>query len=169
MEESLIALVETVCSSCFVDRSRIVLVGSSMGAYAALELCARRPGSFAAAALIAAHYELDPMEPLVARLTEQQKLPMWFFHAENDGMCPHSDIQRLVTLLRARSKSEVRFTSYIDTWSTQGHCADRVALWAPAAESEEHADDGEQAPAHGEELFTWLSVQRLGASAEQRE
>merc|ERR1712194_397259 len=100
-----------------------------MGAYAALELSSRWPGFFSAAGLVAAHYDLDPMEPLVSRLTENQSIPMWFFHAKNDQCCPHKNVEDLVEKLRASSKAEVRLTSYFDTWSSQGHCADRVAFY----------------------------------------
>eukprot|EP00928_Gymnodinium_smaydae_P032034 TRINITY_DN23319_c0_g1_i1.p1 TRINITY_DN23319_c0_g1~~TRINITY_DN23319_c0_g1_i1.p1 ORF type:complete len:546 (-),score=18.73 TRINITY_DN23319_c0_g1_i1:30-1667(-) len=158
METALFSLIESICCSCRVDRQRVSVVGSSMGAYAALELSARRPGYFSAAGLIAAFYELDPMEPLVDKLVETQSLPLWFFHAQNDGMCSHADIERLVAMLRARSKAEIRFTSYLDTWSNAGHCADRVAFWARTSE---HPD----VPAYGDDFFKWLLSQQLGLQA----
>ena len=90
---------------------RVVVVGSSMGSYGALELCARRPHRFAAAALIAAHYDLEPMEPLVQRLTEQ-RLSLWFIHARNDQVCPYTEIEKLVESLRAQSSKCVWLTTY---------------------------------------------------------
>jgi len=152
VETGLMSLIESVASSCHVDRSRIVLVGSSMGAYASLELPARHPNFFAAAALIAPHYDLEPIEPLVTRLTQPQSIPFWVFHAQNDAMCSHSDTEMLVKALREHSQSEVRFTSYVDTWSNQGHCADPVAFFSRSSPEEEF---------HGDELFEWLASQRL--------
>jgi len=151
VETALMDLIETVSCSCNVDRDRIVLVGSSMGAYGALELASRRPNIFSALGLVAAHYDLEPLDPLVERLIGPQTLPLWFFHAKNDAMCPSDDIELLVSKLQARSKADVRFTFYEDTWSKQGHCADRVAFFAEAA--------GEVA--YGEEFFEWLASQKL--------
>eukprot|EP00438_Fugacium_kawagutii_P005968 Skav224303 [mRNA] locus=scaffold772:306005:309327:+ [translate_table: standard] len=81
---------------------RVSMCGSSMGAYGALELTSRRPRNFfSAVALIAAHYDLDPVEPLVTRLlTEKQEVPLWFIHAENDNVCPFADMEDLVQRLR---------------------------------------------------------------------
>jgi len=151
-EVALAALLEAICSSCHVDRRRICVTGTSMGAYASLELAGRWPGVFAAAAPVAAHYDLDPVDGLVERLTQPQALPLWFFHAENDGMCPYEPIEDLVRKLRTHSQAEVHLTSFTDTWSNQGHCADRVPYWATPR------SPGQQAL--GEELFTWLSRQR---------
>lgn len=131
------------------DVRRVSLCGSSMGAYGALELASRRANYFSAVALIAAHYDLDPIEPLVTRLTEKQEVPLWFIHAENDNVCPFEDMEELMRRLKARSRAEVHMTSFEDTWSSQGHCADCVAFWArPVVPG---------ALALGEELFDWLT------------
>lgn len=161
MELALAGLIEAVCGSFHVDRRRVCVTGTSMGAYASLELASRWPGVFAAAAPVAAHYDLDPVEDLIERLTSLQAMPMWFFHAENDGMCPYEPIEALMRQLRARSKAEVRLTSFEDTWSNQGHCADRVPYWAaPRSPGQE---------ALGEELFAWLSRQKgPGRTLEER-
>mmetsp|Transcript_65341 Transcript_65341/g.181249 ORF Transcript_65341/g.181249 Transcript_65341/m.181249 type:complete len:583 (-) Transcript_65341:88-1836(-) len=152
MELALAALLEAVAGACNVDRQRICVTGTSMGAYASLELAARWPGFFSAVAPVAAHYDLDPVDDLVTHLTQPQELPLWFFHAENDGMCPYEPIESLVQKLRTSSRAEVRLTSFEDTWSNQGHCADRVPYWAiPRSPGQE---------ALGEELFSWLSLQR---------
>lgn len=152
MEAALRGLIEAVAGSCQVDSSRISITGSSMGAYGALELASRWPGFFSAAAPVAAHYDLDPVEDLVAKLTAQQSLPLWFFHALNDEMCPYKPMAALVEQLRERSKGEVRLTSFQDTWSSQGHCSDRVAYWAkPQSPGQE---------AFGDELFEWLADHR---------
>jgi len=149
VEVALGALLEAVVERCGIDRQRISVTGTSMGAYATLELAARWPGCFAAAAPVAAHYDLDPIDPLVERLAEQA-IPLWFFHARNDFVCPFADVESLVERLRARSRAKVWLTSYEDTWSSQGHCADRVAYWAKPAPGTDHE-------AYGEELFEWLA------------
>lgn len=146
-EAALMALVEMIRVQ--YDVRRVSLCGSSMGAYGALELASRRANYFSAVALIAAHYDLDPIEPLVTRLTEKQEVPLWFIHAENDNVCPFEDMEELMRRLKARSRAEVHMTSFEDTWSSQGHCADCVAFWArPVVPG---------ALALGEELFDWLT------------
>merc|ERR1711879_616684 len=109
--------------------------GSSMGAYASLELAARWPGCFASVAVVAAHYDLDPVDKLVARLSAPHPVPVWFVHAENDKMCPYRPIVDLVQDLRAASKAEIRLMNFVDKWSTTGHCADKAAFFAPSGAS----------------------------------
>merc|ERR1712194_735927 len=105
--------------------------------------------------MIAAMWDLEPVDALIPRLKDQA-LPMWFIHAKNDEMCPHDVVAEIVEKLRACSKAEIRFTSYQDTWSRQGHCADRVAFFAkPLSEGQE---------AHGEELFSWLASCERGSA-----
>ncbi|CAE7512984.1 unnamed protein product [Symbiodinium natans] len=148
VEVALVELTALVRDNYRVDPARVSLIGSSMGAYASLELTARNPYLFRAAVLVAAHYDLEPMGPLVLKLAEQE-LPMWFIHAENDNVCPFEEIEVLVRKLRWYSRAEIRLTCYEDTWSGQGHCADRVAFWAYSWDP--------AVPACGEEVFTWLS------------
>jgi len=146
-ENALMALVEMIRAQ--YGLKRVSMCGSSMGAYGALELTSRRPNFFSAVALIAAHYDLDPIEPLVTRLTEKQEVPLWFIHAENDNVCPFPEMEELVHQLRARSRAEVYMTSFEDTWSSQGHCADCVAFWSrPIVPG---------ALALGDKLFEWLN------------
>lgn len=155
VEKALASLFETTVTGLRIDPRRICITGSSMGAYASLELALRWPGTFAALAPVAGHYDLDPVDELVSTLA-QQAVPVWFFHAFNDDMCPYPPMASLVDKLRARSGAEVRFTSFEDTWSNHGHCADRVAYWTSSR------PDDEPAPyeTHGEELFRWLAAQR---------
>lgn len=167
MTAALGALVRGVLATMrSVDKHRVCATGASMGGYAALELAARWPNSLAAIAPVAAHYDLDPVEDLVARLVDpHQRLPAWFFHATNDTMCPFEPMNDLIQKLRiaavraamaddSRSKADIKFTFFDDTWSMAGHCADRVAYWGI------RGPDQEQQPPLGEELFEWLARQR---------
>lgn len=153
VERGLAQLVEATLTGVHVDRRRVCLTGASMGAYASLELASRWPGVFAAVAPVAAHYDLDPVEDLVESLTSKQALPIWFFHATNDGMCPYQEVADLVAQLRAKSKAEVRLSSVDDTWSNHGHCMDRVSYWACPRPGESGYPTG------GDELFEWLAAQ----------
>ena len=144
VERALAELFETTASGLQIDRQRICVTGCSMGAYACLELAARWPGAFAAIAPVAAHYDLDPVDDVVVKLTAQQALPMWFFHATNDSICPYPPIESMVAQLRARTQAEVRLHAFEDTWSDTGHWPEGVAYWACT---------------NGNELFDWLAAQ----------
>merc|ERR1711971_805060 len=129
LQDAIHALISTVLKTLPVDSERIAVVGSSMGAYAALELMSRWPGKFHAAGLVSAHYEVNPLETLVEQLTQDQALPFWFVHAYNDRLCPFQPIEKLVELLREKSKVEVRLTSYEEKSIRNGHFAERVAYY----------------------------------------
>ena len=156
VEESLAALLRAATSAYNIDAQRISITGASMGAYAALELAARWPGTFAAVVPVAAHYDLDPIEPLALHLTAQS-LPLWFFHAKNDTMCPFETVDELVRRLRRTATVQILLTSFEDDWSCSGHCSDRVPYWKKCP--------GDKHEACGEELFAWLVKQR-GAGRE---
>lgn len=152
LEAAVAALIQASLAALRLNRRRVVVVGSSMGAYAALELSSKWPNAFAACGLVSAHYGPDPTDTLIERLVAAP-LPLWFVHACNDQLCPFAPVETLVEELRARSLAEVKLTSFKDTWSKWGHCADRVAYWnAPP--------DGESGPAIGAELFEWLVEQQ---------
>lgn len=152
LEAALRSLIECSVSAFGVNHDRIAITGSSMGAYAALELASRWPRYFSACAPVAAHYDLDPVGPLIDKLTGPQALPLWFFHARNDNVCPVEPVEAMVSELRRRSRAEVRLTAFTDTWSNQGHCADRVPYWAEPQVAGQAA--------LGNELFAWLAEHR---------
>eukprot|EP00929_Paragymnodinium_shiwhaense_P088426 TRINITY_DN48753_c0_g1_i1.p1 TRINITY_DN48753_c0_g1~~TRINITY_DN48753_c0_g1_i1.p1 ORF type:complete len:715 (+),score=69.91 TRINITY_DN48753_c0_g1_i1:46-2145(+) len=156
VEVALACLLENVSRGLKIDRQKIMISGSSMGAYAALELPSRWPGVFAASAPVAAHYDLDPVHRLIDRLASGESLPFWFFHARNDVLCEFPVIQDLVKQLRKRTKAEVRLTAYVDTWSNSGHCSDRVAYWSGQSPDE---------LMFGDELFEWLLKQQSEGTA----
>lgn len=160
-EASLRGLIDWILDACAIDQQRVYLSGASMGGYACLELASRWPGYFAAVAPVAAHYDLDPVEQLVDRLSRPLSTPFWFFHAWNDNCCPFKPISEIVRQLRKRSNAEVKLTVFEDTWSAQGHCADRVAYWAKEACSSDRWCAEGDAQALGDELFAWL-LQQVG-------
>eukprot|EP00405_Crypthecodinium_cohnii_P022542 CAMPEP_0206470016 /NCGR_PEP_ID=MMETSP0324_2-20121206/30648_1 /ASSEMBLY_ACC=CAM_ASM_000836 /TAXON_ID=2866 /ORGANISM="Crypthecodinium cohnii, Strain Seligo" /LENGTH=536 /DNA_ID=CAMNT_0053943933 /DNA_START=198 /DNA_END=1808 /DNA_ORIENTATION=- len=148
-------LIETVKQSLPIDRTRISLVGTSMGGQGALQLASRWPGFFAACVPVAAHFEFEPLDAVALRLV-QEALPMWFFHAVNDHICSHSAMQGLARRIRHHSpyNAEVHFTSFYDTWSS-GHHADRIPFW-----KNEMTKDGPGGwRCFGDDLFEWLATQ----------
>merc|ERR1712039_200334 len=147
VEGDLVALIEVLTKDSRIDQDFVALTGTSMGGMGALEFASRRPGLVKVCAPVAAHYEFD-LDTLVDRLTKDHTLPLWFFHAFEDTLGPFDRMAELVQKLRAKSRAEVRFTRYRDTWSTSGHCADRVSYHT------ESRSEGQ--PALGNELFNWM-------------
>jgi predicted peptidase len=151
VESDLAALVELAVQHPLLDQDFVTMTGTSMGALGCLEFASRRPGLFKACVPVAAHYEMD-LDALVERLTKEQELPLWFFHAPEDTLCPCERIDALVGKLKARSRAEVRFTRYRDFWSKNGHCADRVSYHIVSR------DEGQDAI--GDEVFAWILKHR---------
>jgi len=149
--DDLVALIEVITTDPLVDHEFVSLTGTSMGGMGCLEFASRRPGLIKACAPVAAHYEFC-LDSLVERLTRDQELPLWFFHAYEDTLCPFETVDEMVKKLRKHSRAEVRFTSYHDTWSYTGHCADRVSYQVvPRSEGQ---------LSMGNELFAWILEQR---------
>eukprot|EP00746_Dinoflagellata_sp_MGD_P015565 gnl/MRDRNA2_/MRDRNA2_134644_c0_seq1.p1 gnl/MRDRNA2_/MRDRNA2_134644_c0~~gnl/MRDRNA2_/MRDRNA2_134644_c0_seq1.p1 ORF type:complete len:172 (+),score=22.96 gnl/MRDRNA2_/MRDRNA2_134644_c0_seq1:63-518(+) len=141
-EEALASLLDYVSHWYGIDPYRVSLTGISMGGYACLELAKRWPDRFAYVAPVAAHYEFD-LESLANALATST-VPLWFFHATNDLICPFEPIKRLVCMIRAkrrvaRNPAGIHLTSWEDTLTACGHASDVVAY-----------------KEHGSELFQWL-------------
>lgn len=151
VEDSLAGLVEAIAQHPCVDEKFVACTGTSMGGLGCLELASRRPGLIQVLAPVAAHYEFD-VDALADRLTREQELPMWFFHATNDSLCPIETVDTLVKRIKEKTRAEVRYTRYLDTWSATGHFADRVCYHTVS-----HADEQQ---ALGNELFAWMLEQR---------
>lgn len=149
--DDLASLIEMMTAHPRMDCGFVALTGTSMGGMGCLEFASRRPGLIKACAPVAAHYEFG-LDGLVERLTQDQELPLWFFHAFEDTLCPFETVSELVEKLRKHSRAEVRFTDYHDTWSYTGHCADRVSYQV--------ASRSEGQLALGNELFAWILEQR---------
>ena len=87
-----------------VDRSRIYVVGQSLGGFGALDALAAQPDLFAGAVIIAAAG--DPA--LAPRLV---RVPIWFFHGERDAVIPVDQPRRLVAAIR-RAGGSAKYTEY---------------------------------------------------------
>merc|ERR1711920_997402 len=107
----------------------------------------------ASVSVVAAHYDLDPVEALVSRLSAPHPVPLWFVHAENDKMCPYGPLLDLVRQLREKSSAEIRLMNFVDKWSTTGHCADKAAFFAPVGSATEEVT-------MGNELFAWVTARK---------
>jgi predicted peptidase len=87
------------------DRSRLYLVGQSLGARGAVHLAARYPGRFAALVTVAGRH---PGSEESAR--KLKALPIWAWHGDADADVPVEESRALVERLRAEGSQVVRYT-----------------------------------------------------------
>ena len=107
--ESTLAVLRSVLKEYRVDRTRIYLIGQSLGGYGALDVLASEPTLFAAAVVIAA----GGQESRVAR---HAMVPTWFFHGERDDVVPVEEPRRIVAAIK-RAGGPVRYTEF----KSEGH------------------------------------------------
>jgi predicted peptidase len=105
---ALFELIESLAGFYPIDRSRIYLVGFSMGASTAWQAVLQRPNLFAAAILLA------PVPPERAEAARAAQVPLLICHGELDKENPYNaDLAMYQAILKARSpKAEVRFRTY---------------------------------------------------------
>lgn len=107
--EPTLAVLRHVMKEYRVDRTRIYLIGQSLGGYGALDVLASEPTLFAAAVVIAAGGQ-------ESRVGRYAMLPTWFFHGERDDVIPVEEARRTVAAIK-RAGGPVRYTEYKD----EGH------------------------------------------------
>jgi predicted peptidase len=87
------------------DRSRLYLVGQSLGARGAVHLAARYPDKFAALVAVAGRH--PGREESARRL---KALPLWVWHGDADPDVPVDESRALVESLKAEGSQVVRYT-----------------------------------------------------------
>jgi predicted peptidase len=102
--EQTLAVLRHVLKEYRVDRTRIYLIGQSLGGYGALDLLASEPALFAAAVVIATGGQASGVR-------RYAMLPTWFFHGERDDVIPVEQPRRIVAAIR-RAGGSVRYTEY---------------------------------------------------------
>lgn len=118
------------------DRSRLYLVGQSLGARGVVRLAARYPDRFAAVVAVAGRH--PEREESAKKL---KALPLWAWHGDADPDVPVSESRALVESLKAEGSQLVRYTEL----PGRGHdIFDEVYL--------------------DEALSRWLFAQRRGAA-----
>lgn len=88
-----------------VDRSRIYIMGASMGGYGTWNFTMRYPDLFAAAVPIC-----GGGDPSMAHVLKN--LPIWAFHGDKDKTVPLSGSEDMVSALKIVNGTEVKFTIY---------------------------------------------------------
>ena len=99
--EATLAVLRHVMKDYRVDRTRVYVIGQSLGGYGALAVLAREPALFAAAVVIAAGGPDN----------QRYALPAWFFHGERDDVVPVDEARRIVAAI-TRAGGAVRYTEY---------------------------------------------------------
>ena len=102
--EPTLAVLRHVMKEYRVDRTRVYLIGQSLGGYGALDLLASEPALFAAAVVISAGGPEN-------RVRGHAMLPTWFFHGELDDVIPVEQPRRMVAAIK-RAGGPVRYTEY---------------------------------------------------------
>jgi predicted peptidase len=110
-----IALVESLCGELKIDRSRLYVIGLSMGGYGTWDLVTRFPKKFAAAVPVCGGGDATKAKRLA-------KLPLWAFHGALDTGVPVRNSRAMIDAIR-RAGGLPGYTEYPGT----GHNA-----WSPA-------------------------------------
>lgn len=98
---------------------RLLVLGCSMGAYAALEYAGFAPQHIAAVACMAGYYDKREAEALVQRIAS---IPLLVVHHERDSVCPCQPMKHLVEVRRKLAPA------LTDGWFLPGdaHCGDEA-------------------------------------------
>jgi predicted peptidase len=86
-------LIQHIVSRYSVDRTRIYLLGYSMGGYGTWQTAASHPELFAAIVPISGGGDPDEAKTLTA-------VPVWAFHGESDKVVPVAESERMVDAIR---------------------------------------------------------------------
>jgi predicted peptidase len=86
-------LISVLAKQYPIDRSRIYVMGFSMGASGVWDLITRQPGTFAAAVAVSGY-----TEPWKAR--RLRRMPIWVFHGAWDTWVPVSESRQMVAAMR---------------------------------------------------------------------
>ncbi|MGI6570778.1 MAG: dockerin type I domain-containing protein [Caldicoprobacterales bacterium] len=122
---SLLSLIDELASTHPIDVDRIYITGLSLGGNGTWSLIQNNPDLFAAAIPICGRGTPGNVEPI-------KDLPIWVFHAEDDGTVPVERSREMVDALRAIG-SNVLYTEYpAGTVLPNAHFS-----WVPTYENQE--------------------------------
>jgi predicted peptidase len=102
-QTQLLQLLENVCKTWNVDRSKMYLTGLSMGGSGSWALAARHPERFAAVVPVCGRADPDDAEKL-------KGLPIWVFHGDQDESVPIAESADMVKAIRTAGGEKIRFT-----------------------------------------------------------
>ena len=99
------SFIDTLLSTKQVDKSKVYIMGLSMGGFGTLELLWRKPKVFAAAVPICG--AVDPKKADLYRAN----LPIWIFHGDKDPVISVSNSRLLYNTLNSRL-TKAKYTEY---------------------------------------------------------
>jgi predicted peptidase len=104
-------LLDSLDKQFSTDPARHYVTGITMGAFAAVECCLRRPEYWAAAFPVCGGGD-------DSRAADLAKIPMWFFHGERDTAVPVQRARSMIAALKAANGS-ARYSEYsglVNVW-----------------------------------------------------
>jgi len=107
---ALVALVDDLCRRLAVDRTRVYVVGFSLGASTSLQALLATPARFAAAVALA------PVPPARASAARAVQAPMWLVAGSADTLNPLAASRRWVEAVRAAGGR-----AHVVTYTGMGH------------------------------------------------
>jgi predicted peptidase len=121
--KSVVAILDSLAKEFNLDGDRIYLSGISMGGYGTWYLAMKYPDRFAA--IVPVCGAADPK-----KAASLSKLPIWTFHAEDDGVVPVKGTRDMVAALQTAG-SKVKYTEYPKALGINH------ASWVPAGKTPE--------------------------------
>ena len=136
-----------------VDKSRIYVMGHSMGGHGTYIYIQLKPDYFAAAAPSAGS-GLKKTEDFIEP-SKIQNLPIWAFHGDKDGVCPYEK-QRAVFNELQKLGGNIKLT----TWQGDNHGVSGKMI--PGAENGKTEFSGDRCDPESD-FLTWLFNQKKGS------
>jgi predicted peptidase len=121
--KSVVGILDSLEREFNIDKSRVYVSGISMGGYGTWYIASKYPERFAAAVPVCGG--ADPKKaPAISML------PIWTFHAEDDGVVPVAGTREIVAALKTAG-STVKYTEYPKAMGINH------GSWAPAGKNPE--------------------------------
>ena len=118
-------LVEQICKSYPVDKSRVYVTGLSMGGFGTWSILASWPELVAAAAPICGGGDPKSAQKMA-------KTPIWAFHGEKDPLVPCKMSEDMIAALKEAGNEDVKLTVYPnvghDSW-TKAYADPQLYEW----------------------------------------
>jgi len=119
-----LALLEKLMKELPIDKSRIYVIGLSLGGFGTWDIIQRKPALFAAAIPVCGGGDTAEAKKLA-------KLPIWIFHGDNDTVVYTKRSRDMFKALKA-VKANVQYTEYENTGHdsfTKTYKNDKVLDW----------------------------------------
>lgn len=109
--KQVVCLVNEYLSYDFIDKSRVYVIGLSIGGFGSWDLIARHPYLFTAAVPICGGGPTDAIDTL-------KNVPIYTFHDINDPVVPYEGTKEMVDLIKKSGGKTINFVSF----NGLGHC-----------------------------------------------